>query len=223
MIAISAGSRSNAAIAAGLDQRQQPERLDRRAQGDDPVGIAELADDPARRRRSRRCRRGGCSPRCRCADGGRGSGATVRPRRRGASPPGAPRSRFGGRGWGGHDRSVSVVCGRRTIAGTARIPRRLLDGRHDVRPRPSTSRTTRPSCTSSPSCATSGPSRRSSARSCASCRGCSATRRWPTSASGRCEIRTPLETDDRQRARRAGRVRADPAGRARAWSTRCSS
>ena len=33
--------------AAGLDQREQPERLDRRAQGDDPVRVAELADDPA--------------------------------------------------------------------------------------------------------------------------------------------------------------------------------
>ena len=34
---------------AGLDERQQPERLDRRPERDDPVGVAQLADDPARR------------------------------------------------------------------------------------------------------------------------------------------------------------------------------
>ena len=32
---------------AGLDEREQPERLDRRAEGDQPVRVAELADDPA--------------------------------------------------------------------------------------------------------------------------------------------------------------------------------
>ena len=47
MIAISAGSRSNVLDAAGLDERHEPERLDRRAQRDEPVGVAELADDPA--------------------------------------------------------------------------------------------------------------------------------------------------------------------------------
>ena len=35
--------------AARLDEREQPERLDRRAQRDKPVGIAQLADDPAGR------------------------------------------------------------------------------------------------------------------------------------------------------------------------------
>ena len=33
--------------AAGLDEREDAERLDRRAQRDEPVGIAELADEPA--------------------------------------------------------------------------------------------------------------------------------------------------------------------------------
>ena len=63
---------------AGLDERQHPERLDRRAQRDDSVGIAEDADEIARRRRPRRCRRDGRSPRCRCAAGARGSASQAR-------------------------------------------------------------------------------------------------------------------------------------------------
>ena len=58
---------------AGLEEREQPERLDARAQRHDPVRVAEQADDPAGRRRPRRRRRGGRSRRCRCASGGRGS------------------------------------------------------------------------------------------------------------------------------------------------------
>ena len=47
MIAISARLEVERLDAAGLDERDEPERLDRRAQGDEPVGVAELADDPA--------------------------------------------------------------------------------------------------------------------------------------------------------------------------------
>ena len=54
-----------------LDERDRPERLDRRAQRDDAIGIAEDADRARRRHRLRRCRRGGRSPRCRCASAGR--------------------------------------------------------------------------------------------------------------------------------------------------------
>ena len=47
MMAISAGCEVEGLDAAGLDQGERAERLDRRAQGDDPVRIAEDADELA--------------------------------------------------------------------------------------------------------------------------------------------------------------------------------
>ena len=47
MIAISAGSRSKASMPPASISASSAERLDRRAQGDDPVRVAELADEPA--------------------------------------------------------------------------------------------------------------------------------------------------------------------------------
>ena len=47
MIASSAGARSKRLDPAGLDQGQQPERLDARPEGHEPIGIADRADQPA--------------------------------------------------------------------------------------------------------------------------------------------------------------------------------
>ena len=141
-------------------------------------------------------------------------GGTARPRRRRGRPRrhGLRRGAAGRAGRDGHGRWVSDTGGlddgpatasrdgdsaRGPRLVTARIAPRLVrwaapevhspssTGGHPCPPRPSMSRSIRLSCTSSRSCATNGPSRRSSASSSASCRGCSATRRWPTSGSGR--------------------------------------
>ena len=47
MIAISAGSSANSSMPPASMQGHQAERLDRGAQGHEPVGVAELADEPA--------------------------------------------------------------------------------------------------------------------------------------------------------------------------------
>ena len=83
--------------AAGLDEGQDPERLDRRAEGDQPIRDRRAGGSPGRPRRPRRCRPGGRSPRCRCGPGGRGSaGRSGRgPRRPMAGPTFWRRGRAG--------------------------------------------------------------------------------------------------------------------------------
>ena len=187
MIAISAGSRSNAAMPPASISASSPNGLTRRAERHDAIGVAELADDPARPTSVSTM-----SPRWTLSSMPSRRwrariGAAVRPAGGGAASTNAPDAARRVRRV--RARSIGLRYGSAAHdAGTARIPRRLLrwaaPGMPDDR-RPSTSRSTRRSSTSSRSCATRGPSRRSSARSSASCRGCSATRRWPTSASGR--------------------------------------
>ncbi len=166
---------------AGLDEGQQTERLDRRAQGDDAVGVAQLPDDSSRRiglhdvaavdalldaaaELAREDRRG--------------DPALSRATRRRTPRPGG-----GWHGGCGHDRWISGCAGDgRLFEGEDTPPIVTMTS---CPPRTSTSRSIRPFCTSSRSSGTSGRSPRSSARSCASCRGCWAMRRSPTSASAR--------------------------------------
>ena len=192
--------------AARLDERQRPERLDRRAQRDDPIRVAEDADEIARRRRPRRCRRGGRSPRSRCAAAGRGSASRARGAtagraavRRGRWAAGAVTGREDLRwGWVGHWNSEDTAAkGRVRRYDETRRPRRSSHraGEESARARPEPPRLAAsggPPQAGDPA-RRARPSRRSSARSCASCPGCSATRRWPTSSVKPLEIRTPLE------------------------------
>ena len=109
---------------AGLDQRQQAERLDRRAQRHDAIRVPELADDPAGHvglddvaamdaLLDAVAEVPGEDRRCGPAPGG-GPGRW---------PPG---SRAGWGGGCGHGRSVSGSDSAPSGAGSARIPRRLL-------------------------------------------------------------------------------------------------
>ena len=191
------------AAAAGAEQGDQPERLDRRAQVDDPVRVADevehpprgvdLDDVPAvdglddavahlahedRRHGPLRRARGPALP---------GGGA----RRRDASGVGstamAPRIA----------RRRAARCSRRRRApalGSRPHPaaRRPPPHQRGTPWRPGPTSTSR----STPRCATSSrilrderPSPRSSARSCASCRGCWATRRSPTRGRSRSRSR----------------------------------
>ena len=105
MIAISAGLEVEGGDAARLDERHEPERLDRRAQRDQPVGVAELADDPARGVRLDDV--AAVDALLDAVPELAGDDRRHHPATRGR----ARRSGFGGNGWGGHD---------------PRIPRRLL-------------------------------------------------------------------------------------------------
>ena len=216
MIAISGGVSSNGLDPAGLEQREQPERLDARAERHDAIRVAEQPDDPAGRRRPRPRRPGGRSRRSRCGSGGRGSAgrragragrAAGVARERGAGgarrghvtsvdgSSGTGRGRRGYRAAAGHAVAPTAPRPRTRCydAGDAHDPTRRRPGDRSQRPsrpgRACTSRPIRPCSTSWRSCAARRPSRRSSARSSASCRGCSATRRWPTSGSGRSPSR----------------------------------
>ena len=183
--------------AARLDQREDPERLDGRAQVDDVVRVAEGAEHP-----SVDVDLDDVAPMDALLDPVADLPDEHRRRRRGAaSRRGVPRRPLLGRGQrSGRPRPVS---GTRPVARRRRMPGRAsppvlgsatassrTDPGDDPMPLPRTctSRSTPRSSTSSRSCATRRPSRRSSARSCASCRGCSATRRSPTRACGRARF-----------------------------------
>ena len=241
MIAISAGSSSNASIPPASSRATSAERLDARAEGDDPIRVAEQADDPAGRvdlddvapmdalldavadlpDEDRGSARGGWARRPRPAVGaGRGAAARV------AGTLGSVlRSRLaegedtapGGRGYGGPDCYDAGT--RRVRPGGARRPR----GRPSRPRRPCTSRPIRRCSTSSRSCATSTtePKKfREVVRELS----------WLLGYEALADARVrPL--DDRDAARGDGRRTSWPTGSgscrscapASAWSTRCSS
>ena len=183
---------------ARLEEGQQPERLDRRAKGHDPVRVAE-------RRISRpAASTSTMSPRWTLSSMPLRTWRTRTGRRRGRGRRARRASLAGDRpGWPGRSRSIGSPVGRaRDRRRVTAEPRGYRGGCYDGRTathvatfeppggapcRPDPARLAAPGrpAQARRSCATRRPSPRSSARSCASCPGCSATRRWPTSASGR--------------------------------------
>ena len=176
---------------AGLDEREQPERLDRRAQGHEPVG------SPSWRMIRPATSASTMSPRWTLSSMPLRSwrariGATTRPRAPERRARGSRRTRGGGDGGGGHDRWSSGGCGQLVTLGARGYRDDCYDGRREanlVARRSPRLPMTAPTLHVSQHPAVlhklailrdERPSRRSSARSCASCRGCSATRRSRT-------------------------------------------